>query len=360
MAQLSTPKKALYGLLVAFVLVAGVEVGLRLLLGPPPPPVQVYSGRGPIDDYLMERDGKVYLPYQERTVGPFDVEHDGPRVAVLGGSSVHRGTPGLPNEREFAALLSDELGMPVVNFGNPAFDTYDHVAILQELPRGAFDVWVVYAGHNDFGNAFFHSRFSGAGGAVVARALRLAEHLQLFCQLRRLVQPPAAVDPTAPLPWEHLQTKDRILPEDPRRAVVLDYFERNLETIAWLAEQHGARLVLVAPISNLWAPPVDRQCLAEPCAFALWEAGMQIKEREERMPLLQRAIDVDPTMMRAPSVVPRTMARVARERGARFVDTGNELHVTPALFVDHMHLSAQGHAEVARILAPVVSQELER
>ena len=77
---------------------------MRLLLGPPPPPVAVFAVKGEVETYLSIAEGKAETTYQlYEPIAPFSVS--APAVAVLGGSSVHVGQGSQETSQEFPALL---------------------------------------------------------------------------------------------------------------------------------------------------------------------------------------------------------------------------------------------------------------
>ena len=86
------------GLGVAVALLGVVELGLRALLGPPPPALRVFGVLGPQDTY-WERQGDLLLPRwggEHGDVGltALPCQPDRPQAVVLGGSSVHGGSEG--------------------------------------------------------------------------------------------------------------------------------------------------------------------------------------------------------------------------------------------------------------------------
>lgn len=355
-------RKALAGLAVALLLLAGLELGLRGAWGPPPPPVRVYSGVGEVSAWFVGDDQGWAPSYQQSPAqGPFPARYAGPRFAVLGGSSVHGGSHRVGPEAEFPGLLERQLGVPVLNLGAPALDSFDHVQIAATLERWDWTAVVLYAGHNDFGNAFFHDRYGGASGWAEARALAGLEHLQLFVQLRRGIGGrEGRQSPALDQEGGHLPALD-----DNRRATAARHFEANLRRIAWRLGERGVPLVLVTPVSDLLGPPLGLDCPTEPCAARLFEQGRGLlaSDPARAVGLLEQARDLDPMPIRAPGSAAEAMRRVASDTdGVLLVDAARDLPRDSAaavpdrrLFQDPVHLSLYGHQAMAALIAPTVS-----
>ena len=184
--------RLLLGLFVGFAILGSVELVLRWTLGPPGAPVQVYSGLdGQRDQWFVEHSDGFQTTYQNSERGdrgtwiPSEVR--GKRVAVFGGSSVRGGSTNLMADQEFAFLLGDALDVEVFNLGRISLDSHDLVAIMEEMREIHMDAWVVYTGHNDFGNTYFHQRYSGWSGGALAWLQGGMERLQMYWQLRSAI-----------------------------------------------------------------------------------------------------------------------------------------------------------------------------
>lgn len=353
------------GLAVALALLALVESGLRLGLGPPPPPVRVLGVLGE-KDFRLEARGPVMVPiWQEEShlgVRPFPCQVDKPRVAVLGGSSVHGGSLGVGFGGEFPARLGQRLKIPVLNLAAPALDSFDHVRIVEALGDCRADLLVLYAGHNDLGNARFFARYGTVSAGLVAHAQGALEHLQLFVQLRRLVDRRVVGGTTA-------NVGDALPPlTAAQEQTSLRYLEANLRRIAWLCREAGRKLIFVTPVSQLTSPPVDPGCAEEGCAGEAYAEAMRLKDEDPaRAALLLRAArDLDRIAVRANSAVLALLGRVAAEEGVGFIDAEAELPRDPdfdvpngGLFLDGLHLSASGHEALAKLIGPAVQAALE-
>jgi len=366
-------KKLLMGILVAICTLSFVEIALRFTLGPPPPAVQVYSRSKITGSWFKEIDGIVRPRFQ----GLFGIEDfrktwlakasfgnhpQSRRFAVLGGSTVHGGTPNLPTDREFPALLGQKTGASGINLGNPGLDSHDIVKIVDELRAYQMDVWVIYTGHNDFGNGYFLQRYQGWPGGVQAHARSVLEGLQLFWQIRRLGQL-AITHGTEPNP-EHQFDAPGIGPAQ-KSHILMDYL-RNMRRIIWLAEQAKVPVVLVVPASGLFMRPVG-QC-EDGLPRKLWKLGMtQASEQNpEALSSLQQARDADCIPLRILSQAQEGLRDLAQAPHVYLVDAPTDLPREPdtdfaasSLFFDHVHLSKKGHRQMADLIAPTLREALD-
>lgn len=349
------------GLGVALGFFAGLEGVLRLTVGPPPPAVPVFAALSEHERYLAA-DGDFLTPvYSLPAMPAFPRAATGRRFAVLGGSSVHGGTVTLSYDREFPHRAGRMVGAEVLNLGSPGLDSHDHIRILEELSSVELDALVVYAGHNDFGNAHFESRYGTVSSAVVARARSVLGRLQIYTQLARLVTPVSGA---------RRRTRERMLPgggemhllDESRREMALAGFRANLERIAWTTKQRGLPLVLVTPVSKLTAPSVDAPCDdPQTCPQAQIDRAKALADTEPRraVAILERVRDSDPMALQAPTAaVEAVRAVAARWPHATLVDAEAGLPrdrsfdvPSGRLFIDAVHLSPQGHNQMASLLA---------
>lgn len=358
-----TPLKLLSGLVVAAVVLAGAELALRIGLGPPPPPVAVYSGLQPHEHYFSTDEGIVTADYQSRDpLPPWPAQVDHPRAAVIGGSSVHERSAGVRPSGQFPALLEARTGIDTLNLGSPALDSHDLVRLVEELLAFPPDVLIVYTGHNDFGNTYFNQRYGDLSAGISARAQAGMEQLQLFCQLRRLVAPLSQAASAGP------SFNNRGAPISRTQWwAALRYLEANLRRIVWMSSRADVPVVLVTPVSALARPPASQRCLGEgPCAMDLWRSALQETDPAQAEALMRRARDYDGIPMRAPAQAIEAVRRVAEEEGAVLLDAEALLPRHPTLdtpaddlFHDHVHFTAEGHAAMADLIAPVVQSILE-
>jgi lysophospholipase L1-like esterase len=352
--------KALMGLLVASAVFAFSELYLRSLFGPPPPAVQVYSRAEFRGDWFEEHNGQVFPSYQHHKVGLFAAERTVPRFAVLGGSAVHGGTPNLSHKAEFASLLGKSVGVKPVNLGNPSLDSHDLIQILERLKSHRMDAWVIYSGHNDFGNGYFLQRYRGWPGGLRAYGRSFLEGLQIFWQLRKMTR---LVVSHGALPDPRRQFAAPGIGPAQKSHMLMDYL-RNMRRIAWMAEQEGVPLLVVVPGSSLLLPPLG--ACGDGSAMALWEKGMELHKSgsADAAEHLRAARDADCIPLRILGEAEEGL-RALESPGLRIVDASKTLPREPGLdvpaadlFVDHVHLSAAGHSAVADLLAAPLEELL--
>lgn len=337
---------------------AATEAALRATLGPPPPPIQVYNAIGEHDHWLEPRPDGTWLPTYQLHAAP--VPADTP-VVVLGGSSVHGGTPGLTTAGEFPALTSAELGVPVANLGSPGLDTHDHVAILEALAETTLQpsIVVVYAGHNDFGNARFQARYGTVSAGLAAHTQALLEHFQLYVQLSRTLRPVSGQ-----ARQRGVSLDQPSLTEGAHNAA-LRHLQANLARMVHLTESNGQQLVFMSPLSQLLSPPVDPTCTDTRCPQRDFEAARTLRERdpEGAADLLRRARDHDLAAPRSPTAVATTMTALARDNAhVHVIISEHKVPQAPAvpvpdrrLFADPVHPSAAGHTALATALAQTLA-----
>ena len=362
--------KLLMGLIVASALLAGAEAALRLLLGPPPPPVRVYRAIEDHERYFEVRDGEVRASYMRYDpVPPFPATSAPLRVAALGGSSVHAGSEAVGWAEEFPALIGEQIGFTVLNLGSPGLDSFDLLQMIEELSALDVDALLIYTGHNDLGNALFERRYGTVRSGLAAHARSRLGHLQLYCQLARLLQPPVG----SPRRWEsgRIDTpRSRPLPERQHQEA-LENLRINLRRIAWRTAQLDTPVVLVTPVSRVTRLPPPTSCRPEvPCATQLFREASRIRrtDPEAAVPLLLAARDADRLRLRAPTVVQEDIRQLAAEwPHITLVDAERDLPRQPdldvvadRLFTDALHLSARGHIELARLAAPAVRSALQK
>jgi len=353
-------------MMLAGLLLAGLELGTRAFLGPTAP-VPVYSGSEVSDRWLEAKGDTVHVISQasEMVDVQFPTQPTAPRVAVLGGSSVHGGSHLNAND-EFPGLIQKSTGIRTLNLGKPANDSHDVVKILEDLLKWPMAGVVVYTGHNDFGNLFFNDRFGTVQQGRQARLQATLERFQLFNVLKRTLKP--EVNGTQNVLADPSQSDTNLLAiGTERRTTALRYYQINLERMAWLCQRADVPLILVTPVGNINAPPVSRDCVFEPCAAQLHQEAVALfgTDRTRALSLLSQARDVDPIPLRAPTPAVDAVRAMGAHPGVTVVDAvaklpGDERVDAPArwLFKDPVHFSAEGHLEMANLIAPIVREVL--
>lgn len=316
----------------------------RLVLGPPPPPVMKGTMvMGSLD--LGVREGVFQVPYQQPPLAPVAVPKAGTRIVFLGGSSVHALPPPQP-EQEWPHLVGEALGVEAVNLGNVGFDSSDLADVASQIEPLEADLVVIYAGHNELGNAWMMERYSGVQGGLRAFARTGLERLWSYSALKRAMSAPLARRPPGQTPPVLTQAQ---------REAALGHFEANLERIAW--SLRGTPLVLSTVASNLAIEPTET-CREEGCPWPLWESARREPDPARRREILVAAKDLDPMSIRAPSEINAIIRRVAAEQELTLMELKAELPREqgadiPAqrLFRDTLHFSDAGMFEVADTVA---------
>ncbi|MBM4369836.1 MAG: hypothetical protein FJ102_26740 [Deltaproteobacteria bacterium] len=335
-----------------------LEGGLRLVMGPPPPPVRVFGALKDYDQYLSEQGVYIVANYVQNNAPTIPLQSKTPRCAVLGGSSVHDGSPSVPTAAEFPALIGEAVGIPVVNLGAPGLDSFDMVRIVEDLVQWKWSCIVLYGPHNDFGNAFFQARFGTPLGAFGARALAFMERFQLFTQVARLVNATGGT---------RLKGNDHGAPsglDDERFERILRYLEQNHRRMAWLAEQHGIETIIVSPVGHTLNQPGD-PCTSPGCAWPIYKQAMNTADwnPQKAAQLFREARDADRIGLRAPTAATEALHQVAIDTGSVWVDAEKMVPQhqlvplpSPLLFTDGVHFTAAGHRAMAEAIAPAVRQ----
>lgn len=340
------------------------EGTLRMRLGPPPPPVNVFQVKGVVDTYLHQSDDMVQTTYQLiEPIAPFPLVAEEPRVVVLGGSSVHIGDGGVPGPLEFPSLLDAMLPAEVLNLGAPGIDSHDIAPLVQELAELDVDVLVLYTGHNDLGNALFQERYGDFIGQRSAAVLPYLERLQIFCQLRRLL---TSTDGEASRTTLH--DSDRSASRVEQRAVAIRFFSANLAQVVWQCQQTGIALVLVVPASDLLRAPSHAPCEDDAvCPQQLWSRAQRMLGYDPTTAgeLLRAARDADAVAVRAPTAMEDAIRELGSEPGVLIVDASALLPreegvdaPSSSFFRDHIHFSIEGHQAMAELLAEPIRSVL--
>ena len=357
-------KRILLGTAVAALFLGGLEWGARLIFGPTTP-VPVYSGHKVAGQWLEARGDSVYVVSQasEMASTVFPTAPRSPRIAVLGGSSVHGGSH-LDASAEFPGLIEQATGITTLNLGKPANDSHDVVQILEELLAWPLDAVVVYTGHNDFGNLFFNDRFGNLTQGMQAHLQAFLERFQLFNVLKRTLQPEAQGKQNITANANETDMDLTAIGTE-RRTAALRYYEINIQRMVWLTRRAGVPLILVTPVGNVGAPPAEKSCIFEPCAMKLHEqAILQLNsDRAQSLKLLRHARDVDPIPLRAPSAAVEAVRALEGDAGVTVVDAvallpSDHSYEAPSrhLFLDPVHFSPAGHHAMASLLSPIVTE----
>ena len=280
----------------------------------------------------------------------------------------------------------------MINLGRPGLDSGGIRVLAFEAAAFHPDLYVVYAGHNDIGNAYMFERFHDVESVAGAKVRILLDHLQLYAAMRQLVKSPllgTAAPGGAPPPMSAAQ-----------RMVAASGFQQNLARLVFEAQEAHIPVVLATVISRLdawttgqpvcpgalppgtwsgeggrWslhARPGDDAALllapdAAPDCPEAWFLRGQARLRagdEGGLADLEHARDIDVIPLRASTAVEDAIRAVGAATGAPVVDIESlarpRVRDGGRLFVDNLHLTADGHAFVADALLPEVERALAR
>jgi len=324
------------------------------------------------------------------------------RIFCLGGSTVYAADV-LPWET-FPARLQDRLAshyshlqIEAINLGREGSGTTEIGCTAQDILPYRGDLWIIYTGHNEYLN--YPLRF------LTATQRRVE---QSFVGKSRLAQ--LLADRSGKL--KRAESTARRIENFCREQVqIVSGCEANLRDIIRLAQQAGAKVALISPMSNLKARPLsaahfnrltrnDRLMFSS--MYGQGQVALISRPGEERGKSLRRAqeflqwalrvdethadahyllaktaealgnyglakleyqaaVDLDAAPQRAKSELLVRLEKVAKEAGATFVDLRPTFErASPNgiwgqnLFVDHLHLNAQGHTLVAQVLSEVI------
>ncbi len=362
-----TPRKLALGLATAMGMLVLLELGVRLVAGPPHPPMVASI---PDDSEFLVRDMNVVrAAYQEPELPPFSATAgDRPRVLWLGGSSVH-GAWGMAPERQAASVLMGLLDVESINLGSPGIDSTHLVELLPQALTVEPDAIVLYTGHNDFGNAVFTGAWSERAQLTIALA-SWARHSRVFELLSLHLSRPAAV--------RRVGSNDPVFRlDDHARDAIREGLEQRLVWLARSAREAGVPLILVTPVSNAWAPSVAWSCpeqiaalgeaarpkdprtlppqaLEGDCRDLEWARAVAAGDRDT----LDRLRDEDPLPTRADRATVDMIRRVADEEELLLIDANQSFRergqgLEPkAWFTDNLHLNGRGHKALAELVAP--------
>jgi tetratricopeptide (TPR) repeat protein len=421
-------------LLFATVVVVGFFVGAELLLGLlgfkpvlyERDPYVGFSSQVPLfvrDTNSPTADALITAPNKRRF---FNVQRftarkprDTVRIFCLGGSTTY----GHPYEdpTSFAGWLRATLPKAdpsrpweVINCGGISYASYREALLMEELVQYQPDLFIVLSGQNEFLEQRTYSSLIAipeplrGAGALLSRT-------RIYAALERALgksSPAASVSATNHVLPSEVETRlERVVgPQAYHRdealaRQIMGHFRFNLSRMMDIAQSVGARVIFVAPASNLrhcspfksehraglteaelktWQSQAQRarqsagtsqwaealaacdQALAIDDRYAdlhylrghaLWQA----QRFAEAKAAFVRARDEDVCPLRALSPMLDIVAEVAQKRSAPFVDFARLLeekaeHATPGddWFLDHVHPSIEGNRVLSLALLEVL------
>ena len=125
-------QKAVLGMLVALIVLTSTGLGLRWLLGPMPPAVQIHSSVGQLKDWLVERSGQIssHLQTQYGNLSCADVSRS---HCLFRRKLCSWGSPDVLLQGEFPALVGAKIGVQAINLARPSIDSHDILSILESF-----------------------------------------------------------------------------------------------------------------------------------------------------------------------------------------------------------------------------------
>jgi tetratricopeptide (TPR) repeat protein len=266
-------KKLLFTLLVTvgfFLLLEGVlaTFGLRPVLYDEDPYVG-FAGQIPLFTEEL-RDGKAHLITAEnklqffnRQEFPRQKDNGVFRVFCVGGSTTY-GRP-YDDRTSFCGWLRAFVGeassrqWEIINAGGISYASYRVALLMEELARYDPDLFIVYSGHNEFLENRTYAELAATPQTVQTIGAFLSR-TRLYAALRSVV---GKSDSAVPLDGDKLlpaEVKARldttVGPADYRRddalaEQILAHYRYNLDRMVNIARSVGARVLFVAPASNL-------------------------------------------------------------------------------------------------------------
>lgn len=409
-------KKILFSLLPTL-LAFGVVEGLLALFGVRPltatrDPFVGFASNIPLYIEHTGADGRVWMTTAPNKLSHFNAQQfreQKPagtyRIFCMGGSTTY----GRPYDdatsfaawlRELLAVGSPEPKWEVINAGGVSYASYRVAALMEELVQYEPDLFIVYTGQNEFLEQRTYPDMRAASPARLRIAAILAKTLT-YSYLHDLLRPqqkpktercqlPGEVDAAL----DHTVGPSSYHRDEALRRQILRHFELNINRMIGLARSCGARIVFIAPASNVkdcspfkslhaddlepgeldtWSVLYERGRSHEKeghpdRALAAYQAAARIDDRfaelhyrmgnvlfrTDRLAAAAnayaRALDEDVCPLRAFGEIPDVLRRTARRLDVPIVDFDlllrndclrNHGHSSPGrqYFLDHVHLT---------------------
>ncbi len=317
-----------FGLVIAVTGLVLLETGLRwfrvgdqALFGDPF--LSFAAGRDLFERKVLPTGETVYVTVPEKTAYfnhqefPAEKSANTYRIFSLGGST----TAGRPYDdkvsfsgflRRYLAAMDPSRQWEVVNAGAISYASYRVALLMEELVRYSPDLFIVYTGHNEFLEERAYPPLLRSHPALKGtwiwlnglRSYNLASRLW-----KRLL--PAADEgelqmagevAAKPDDWTGVDGYRR---DDELKEAIVAHFEYNLDHIVSIAEAHGVDLIFIAPASNVkdFSPFKSEHASSatadqiEQLEALLSEARAILEDGDgaRAVPLLERAVEVDPT-----------------------------------------------------------------
>ena len=223
-------------------------------------PLYVADGESSVPDMMMTAPNKrshfnVQRFPRSKPINTF-------RIFCLGGSTTY----GRPYDdvtsfpgwlRELLPVADPKLSWEVINAGGISYASYRIAALVEELIQYEPDLLVIYTGHNEFLEQRTYPELSTMS-PVLMKSVTTAARFRTYTVVQQLLSRTRFENAS---PYQMSQEVDEILDHtvgpssyhrnDHLRDQVIQHFELNLRRIIDIARAGGAKVVLIAPASNL-------------------------------------------------------------------------------------------------------------
>jgi tetratricopeptide (TPR) repeat protein len=370
-------------------------------------------------DYLLDNENfslRFFPPELSRWPNPLMIEAVKPantrRIFIFGESAAQGDpAPSFGAGRYLEVLMRERypgVNFEVVNVAFTAINSHVIVPIARECARCQGDLWIIYMGNNEMIGPFGAATVFGAKAPPwpvvrLGLALQTTRVGQLLMHLARKVKLKGRT--AGPGVWRGLEMflDNELAPDDPRKEVVYQNFQRNLRDILRAGRHAGAAILLNTVAVNLkdcppfaslnssrLAPPdrekFDRWCaegrgaqmsndwklaaadFGEALALDSQMAEAQFREGECLLQLndaagaaahFQKACDCDALVFRADSRINGIIRETGRQLGGpdlALCDAAASLPEPGKIpgqetFYEHVHLNFDGNYRLAMLWA---------
>ena len=183
------------------------------------------------------------------------------RVFCLGGSTTYGrpydDTTSFPGWlRRLLPVADSSRDWEVINAGGVSYASYRITALMDELTAFQPDLFIIFAGHNEFLEERTYREVKQSPSAL-RRVTALASRTRTYALLYWILRPSAAEGDRIQLPGEvnarldHTVGPSDYVRDDALRSQILDHYQFNLEQMIQSAREAGADVLLVVPTSNV-------------------------------------------------------------------------------------------------------------
>jgi tetratricopeptide (TPR) repeat protein len=219
-------------------------------------------------EYLVNNENfslRFFPPQLARWPGPVMMEAkkmvDTYRIFILGESAA-RGEPepSYAASRYLETLLNERFPgthFEVVNLGITAIDSHVILPIARDCAQAGGDLWIIYMGNNEMVGPFGAATVFGAkapplGFVRLNLAIQQTRIGQLLVDISRRLKGKSSNSSWGGM---NMFVGNRLSADDPRKAVVYQNFERNLNDIIKVGLDSGAKILLNTVAVNLKDSP---------------------------------------------------------------------------------------------------------